>query len=234
MATTPAESIEWAQNARILQSPASPRQLILMFHGVGSNADSMASAGHALATAFDQAMVVAVQGPFLTGNPGGHQWFSVAGITEDNRQARVDQAMGLFAACIRYWQDRAALDTQATALVGFSQGAIMALESTKLEQALASRVVAMGGRFANLPVNGAYAGSIHFLHGKEDGVIPYQNTVMAAHALRDLGVDMTAEVLPFVGHEIHPDFVTLMVGKLSNHLSHRVWQAAMVPDQPPA
>lgn len=211
-----------------IQKPAgAAAQLILLFHGVGSNAQSMEPLGRRLAERFPQAMVVAVQSPLPSDFPGGFQWFSVVGVTEDNRAARIAEALPAFARCVAHWQQEAGVGPQATALVGFSQGAIMALESTLHSPALASRVVSISGRYARLPEAGDYAGTVHFLHGKEDAVIPYSHTVMAAHRLRDLGWDTTAEVLPFVGHTVHPEFVDLLLEKLSNHISHRIWKEAM-------
>jgi len=214
-----------------IQAPQPAAQLILVFHGVGSNPQSMQPLGAHLAEKFPRALVACVQSPDPSFVPGGFEWFSVAGITEEGRQARVDAAMAGFSHCIAEWQRVAGVGPEATALVGFSQGAIMALESTKLASPPASRVVAIAGRFANLPVTGDYTGTIHFLHGKEDPVIPYQHTVMAAHHLRDLGVDMTAEVLPFIPHAVPQDFIDMAAEKLANHISHKVWKDAMVPGQ---
>ena len=170
-----------------------------------------------------------MQSPDPSFVPGGFQWFSVAEITEENRQQRVDAAMPGFVACIQHWQQQSGVGPEATALVGFSQGAIMALESTKLAPAPAHRVVSIAGRFANLPTEGHYAGTIHFLHGKEDPVISYRHTVVAAHQLRDLGVDITAEVVPFIQHQVPVEFIEMAAEKLSTHISHKVWKAAMEP-----
>jgi phospholipase/carboxylesterase len=73
--------------------------------------------------------------------------------------------------------------------------------------------------------------TVHFLHGKDDAVIPYSHTVLAAHHLRDLGSDVTADVLPFIGHEIHADFIELVMTKLTTHIPNRVWAQAMAADQ---
>ena len=67
-------------------------------------------------------------------------------------------------------------------------------------------------------------------HGKDDAVIHYSNTVLAAHHLRDMGCDITAEVLPFIRHEIHADFIDLAVTKLANHIPKRVWAKAFEAD----
>ena len=64
---------------------------------------------------------------------------------------------------------------------------------------------------------------MHLLHGKADAVMPYSHTIEAAMRLKALGCDFTAEVLPFVGHELHPDLVQLAVEKLQNHIPSRLW-----------
>ena len=220
-----------SQGALIIQQPdASPQQLILLFHGMGSNPRAMRPLGERLAVEFPNALVVAPQAPTPSGNPNGFEWFGIEGITEENRVNRVALAMPAFEACVAHWQRVAGLAAPATALVGFSQGAIMALESAKRSPPGAGRIVAIGGRFAALPVEMLFDTTVHFLHGKEDAVIPYSNTVLAAHHLRDLGCDITAEVLPFIGHDIHADFIDLVATKLATHIPNRVWSKALEAD----
>ena len=220
-----------SQGALIIQQPdASPQQLILLFHGMGSNPRAMRPLGERLAVEFPNALVVAPQAPTPSGNPNGFEWFGIEGITEENRVNRVALAMPAFEACVAHWQRVAGLAAPATALVGFSQGAIMALESAKRSPPGAGRIVAIGGRFAALPVEMLFDTTVHFLHGKEDAVIPYSNTVLAAHHLRDLGCDITAEVLPFIGHDIHADFIDLVATKLATHIPNRVWARALEAD----
>jgi phospholipase/carboxylesterase len=215
-------------NALVIQQPdGQSAQLILLFHGFGNNANSMRAVGVRLAAEFPRAMVISVQAAAPSQSPEGFQWFDGGNLTEENRPQRVAAAMSAFLQTVTYWQHQAGVGADATALIGFSQGAIMALESTQQVPTVASRVVAMGGRFASLPESNVYGGTIHFLHGKDDSVIPYKHTVVAAHHLRDLGLDLTAEVRPHIGHEVHPEFMELMVQKLSTHISHRIWTAAM-------
>jgi len=217
-----------SDNSIVIQQPGEQAgQLILLFHGVGARPESMAWLGGRLATEFPKAMVVSVAAPTRSDIALGFQWFSVAGVTEENRSARIAEVMPSFATCVAYWQTQAGVTAAATALIGFSQGAVMALESTKLATPLASRVVAISGRFAALP-DAAHADvAVHMLHGKADTVIPYSHTVNAAHRLRDLGCDVTADVLPFIGHEIHPELAELVVTKLTTHIPQRIWASVM-------
>jgi phospholipase/carboxylesterase len=211
--------------ALILQKPPQAAQLILLLHGVGSNAQSMAGLGQAYARAFPQAMVVAVDAPHPSElAPGGWQWFSVAGVTEENRADRVAAALPAFENAVKHWQEKSGVDAAGTALVGFSQGAIMALESALRPEPVAARLVAIGGRFARLPEQPLHeGGSIHLLHGKADAVMPYSHAIEGALRLKTLGADFTADVLPFIGHELHPDLAALAVDKLQHHIPARLW-----------
>lgn len=216
------------QNALLIQHPPTPAaQLLLLFHDFGSNPQSMQPLGARLAAEFPNAMVVSVQAPDSAGQSGGFQWFLVRGVTEENRIERITQAMPAFEACVAHWQQVAGVDASATALIGFSQGAIMSLESTKRATPMASRVISLGGRFAQLPETTNDNITVHFLHGKADAVMPYGHAVEAAHHLVALGGDVTAEVLPFIGHEIHPEFIDAVVHKLTTHLPKRLWDEAL-------
>lgn len=211
--------------ALILQRPAQAGQLILLFHGVGSNARSLAGLGQAYARAFPQALVVAIDAPHTSElAPEGRQWFSVLGVTDENRPQRVAAALPAFEYAVRHWQQHSGVDAAGTALVGFSQGAIMALASALQTEPVAARVIALAGRFAALPEQPLHENcTIHLLHGKADTVMPYSHTIEGALRLKALGADFTADVLPFIGHELHPDLMALAVEKLQQHIPARLW-----------
>jgi phospholipase/carboxylesterase len=227
----------------IIQQPVLPAaQLFLLFHGVGANPQGMRPLALQLAARFPQSMVVCVASPepfdHAMGRSGAYQWFSVTGVTEVNRLGRVAQAMPGFEATVAHWQQVARVQAAATALVGFSQGAIMALESTKLAAPIAGRVLALGGRFAALPQQ-APVGSVvvHLFHGQADPVMPFALAVQAARQLEALGCDVTADVLPDIGHEVHPAMVERLLERLSSHVPRHLWEgaeAAVAQGEPPA
>ena len=103
----------------------------------------------------------------------------------------------------------------------------MALESSRARDALAGRVVSIAGRFAALPEQATAGTTLHLLHGKNDSVIPYAHTVAAAERLVALGADVTADVIPFVGHEINDEIATLLVERLKGYLPQRRWKEAL-------
>jgi phospholipase/carboxylesterase len=169
--------------------------------------------GERLGEAFPQAVIVSLQADAPAATP---------------------QAVAALQTAVRDWQERSGVAAAATALIGLSQGAEMVLEASKSQPMLASRVVAMGRRFTTLPDVPPAVTTIHFLHGKLDALVPYSHSVIAAHHLRDMGCDITAEVVPFVGHELHPDLIELAITKLSTHIAHHLWTAAQEAAPPSA
>ncbi|PYZ77904.1 esterase [Citrobacter koseri] len=187
----------------VVQSPDKPaKQLLLLFHGVGDNPVSMGEIGSWFAPLFPEALVVSIGGAEPCGPAPGRQWFSVQDVTEENRQARVDAIMPVFIETVHYWQKQSDVGPEATALIGFSQGAIMSLESIKAEPGLASRVIAFNGRYASLPEIATTATTVHLIHGGEDRVIELSHAVAAQEALVRAGGDVTLDIVEDLGHAI--------------------------------
>ena len=117
----------------IIQRPdaAGRAELLLLFHGVGSSPEDLQPLGQALAARWPGAWVVSVRSPHPSDVGRGWQWFSVQGVTEANRPERVAAAMPVFFETIGAWQRHTGAGPDRTTLLGFSQGAIMALESTQ-------------------------------------------------------------------------------------------------------
>ena len=78
----------------VVQQPAGPaKQLFLLNHGVGATPQGLVPLGQRLAAEFPEALIVSIQAPHASDLGQGYQWFSVREITEDNRPARVAEAM---------------------------------------------------------------------------------------------------------------------------------------------
>lgn len=178
-------------------------QLVLLFHGVGASAKDMAPIGEYLARALPNAMVVSVDAVQASDFGHGRQWFSVQGITETNRGQRVLEAMPAFTNSINYWQQQANVSAQHTVLIGFSQGAIMLLEATQLNQPLATKIIAIAGRFAQPPRIKPHVDKLYLLHGDQDNVIAVDYSKAATESLRRLGAEVVLDIVPNLGHGIN-------------------------------
>jgi phospholipase/carboxylesterase len=215
-------------DALIVHAPAGPPALlILLLHGSGADASDLVPLGERLAGEFANALIVSLAGAEAADLGFGRQWFSLREINEENRRTRVAAAMPGFLDTIRHWQQQSGVGCPGTALIGFSQGAIMALEATALAAPVAGRVVAIAGRFAALPEAVSTEVTLHLIHGKADPVIPYSHTVLASEHLIALGGDLTADVLPQVGHEITAEVEAVLLRRLKTYVPRRIWEEAM-------
>jgi phospholipase/carboxylesterase len=220
-----------ANGALVLQQPprGEARQLVLLCHGLGADEYNLRPLGERLAAEYPQALVASLRAPNPSDFGFGYQWFSTRDIDEAKRVTRVAAALPAFLAAVRDWQRESGLGPDATLLVGFSQGAIMAVEAVSDPAAppVAGRVVSLSGRYAQLPRATPRATTLFFVHGKTDAVIHYGYTVEAARHLVELGADVVADVIPFLGHSIDDEVIELVIQRLRTHIPRRHWEAAM-------
>ncbi|WP_088279779.1 esterase [Ideonella sp. A 288] len=211
-----------------LPAQGHPEQLMILLHGVGSRGLGMAPMAQLLRRDYPQAVLMAPDGfePF-DGGGDGRQWFSVAGLSEDNRPARVAAMLPRLADWVRAAQQRSGVGPAATALVGFSQGAIVSLELAGLHDGLAGRVLAFAGRYAVLPTQAPRQTTLHFFHGADDAVIPAAHARAALERLGALQGDATLDIAEGIGHTLDPVLARCALERLRTHIPHRTWAAAM-------
>ena len=210
------------------------KQLFILLHGVGGTPQDMAPLAQALRAAFPAAAILAPAGfEAYDGAATGRQWFSMRGVDDDSRVERVARAMPALVDYIRGAQGRVGLLQSDTALAGFSQGAIMALEAVQAHDGLAGRVMAFSGRYAQLPKSAPQYSTIHLLHGADDAVMAVTHAQDAQARLDALHGDATIDVASRVGHVLHPALVQRAIERLQTCVPLRSWEAALGLNQAP-
>jgi phospholipase/carboxylesterase len=221
--------IEW------LPAAGRPEQLIILLHGWGNDATTMAPLAQALRQQFPQAAVLAPDAPGAPGEAGRRrQWYPINGLTDANLPQRVAAALPALQHWVQAQQQRLGVAAAATCLGGFSQGAVLSLALASLQDGLCGRVLAFGGRYAEAPLAAPRRTTIHLFHGGADNVIPAQGSRDALELLAALQGDATLDIAEGVGHALHPVLIDCALQRLTSHIPLRTWQAALgaVPSQP--
>jgi phospholipase/carboxylesterase len=189
------------------EAPA--RALVVLLHGVGSDAQDLLPVADQWSATLPDVAFASLDGsePF-DGGFGGRQWFSLQHVTEANRGARVVAAYPALRRMLDAECARLALPFDRLAMVGFSQGAIMALHHAATSADAAAAVLAYSGRLASA-VSARPRTPLTLIHGVDDPVIPVHELERAAHAFSDAGFAVGAFALPGVGHTISNEGVTL-------------------------
>jgi phospholipase/carboxylesterase len=230
--------IEW------LPASGAPEQLIVLLHGAGEGGAAMAPLAQLLRSNFPQAAVLAPDAPAPAGSATataaaaasaaaaaatampGREWFAGT-LGADLAEADVAAALPPLWVWLRAQQARLRVPPLATALAGFGQGAVLALETAVRDDGLAGRVLAFGGRFASLPEQAPAHTTLHLFHGADDAVVPARHARVALQRLARLEGDATLDIADSAGHEMHPALLHCALHRLTSHIPLRTWQAAL-------
>ena len=206
--------------AGLLRLPANRAEaLVVILHGVGSSAGAMRPLVEAIAKAMPDVAVFAPDGTdrFDMG-PAGRQWFSVRGVTEANRAERVDAGIPAIVAMVDSIRTPLGLLAERVAFVGFSQGAIIALQIAATREPPAA-VVAFAGRLATqITSDTARKPPILLSHGAQDAVIPEHEARQALQAFAAAGYPVELRVRQGQGHSIDATQIEDMVTFLQANL----------------
>ena len=180
--------------------------LVILLHGVGSMGSNMAQMVPFLAQAFPNA---AFETPDAT-QPNdlsdyGFQWFSVRGVTAENRPARVEAARPAFDALLgRLIAKHGLSETpEKVVILGFSQGTIMALDAVASGRWAPGAVLGFSGRLATEdPLTPSSGTRVLLVHGDSDTAIPVSDSERAFARLKAAGMDVSLSIQPGLGHSV--------------------------------
>ena len=184
-----------------------PKQLMVLLHGYGADGRDLISLGYQWGQLWPDMMFVSPDAPSPCGSGGpGFEWFAI-----DFDQRDLARQVGLPMAApvlvnflIDLWAQTGVGPAQ-TVLVGFSQGAMMALHvGTSLDRPIAG-IVAFSGAFS--PAEGFETGRfpkppVALIHGAADQVVDPAGSREAASALAAAGYPVDAVLRPGLGHGI--------------------------------
>jgi len=179
---------------------------IIFLHGVGSSGAAMRPLAEALGVT-STAHFPDGSEPFDMGP--GRQWFSVRGISEENRPARIEAAMPGFRGVIESFGD-----PQDSVLVGFSQGAIMALHAVA-DGLPVKAVFALSGRLAGPVPARADWPPITLLHGKVDPVLPAQTAKATEAWLSAAGATPNLQLFDGLAHGVNNRLISVLSDQLA-------------------
>lgn len=221
-------SVRDSSGIELLPDSGHPKQLFVLLHGLGADAADLLPLAHRLRTVYPQAAFLMPEGgmPF-DGGGTGRQWYSLNGLTEENRHARVVAALPALKSWVQAAQDRLNILPPDTALAGFSQGANMSLELCASHDGMVGRVLAFSGRYSKIPDAAPELTTIHLLHGEDDYVISVSHARLAYEMLSALQGDATIDIASAVGHELHPVLVERAITRLQTHVPMRSWRRAL-------
>ena len=196
---------------RLAPRSGTAHQLVVFLHGYGADGNDLIEIGRAWQPVLPQAAFVSPHAPELCGQaPVGRQWFPLTFRDPNERWLGVNKAAPILERFLDAELNRHKLPPSALALVGFSQGTMMALHVGLRRAAAPAAIVGYSGLLV-LPPDGqleAFAADIKsrppvlLVHGDSDDLIPPQALFQAAQGLAALGVAAEWHLSAGIGHGI--------------------------------
>ena len=187
------------------------RQLVVFLHGYGADGNDLIEIGRAWQGLLPRAAFVSPHAPEPCGQaPSGRQWFNLTFRDPNERWIGVNKAAPVLEHFLDAELARRNLPASALALVGFSQGTMMALHVALRRAVAPAAVVGYSGVFA-LPDDAKPEAivaevtsrpPILLIHGDQDDLIPPQALFQGAQALTALDVPVEWHLSQGVGHGI--------------------------------
>jgi phospholipase/carboxylesterase len=201
------------------------RSLVVFLHGYGADGADLLGLADPLAAHLQDTVFMAPDAPdACPGTVFGRQWFPIPWIDGSSEQAA---AAGLAAAtqALNGFLDARMSDEkigpEAVALVGFSQGAMMAMHVAPRRAEAVAAVVAISGRLLQpeaLVQDARVKPPVLLIHGDADPVVPFGDMAKAGQALTAAGFTTFGHVMRGTGHGIAPDGLSAALAFLQKNL----------------
>jgi phospholipase/carboxylesterase len=184
------------------------RQLVVFLHGYGADGNDLIGLGREWARTLPHAAFASPHAPEPCGMaPMGRQWFDLTFRDPGEMTRGVARAGPVLDAFLSAELERLRLPSKALALVGFSQGTMMALAVGLRRNPALAAIVGYSGALADveaLPERPGAGPAILLVHGDMDEVIPLDAMLIAREQLAQAGLPVEWHVAEGLGHGIDP------------------------------
>jgi phospholipase/carboxylesterase len=189
------------------------RQLVILVHGFGANGEDLISLGAQWQHMLPDAAFAAPNAPDRVPEaPMGFQWFALRTMEGKDLEPSAAAAAPALEAFIEAELKATGVAPENLVLLGFSQGAMMALYvGLRLKIAPAAILAYSGqllGRIPQPAPGGTYP-PVFICHGDSDTVVPPQLMFVAMGALQQVGATVDWHLARNIGHGIDPESLEL-------------------------
>jgi len=196
---------------RLAPRSGQARQLVVFLHGYGADGNDLIDIGRAWQGLLPNAAFVSPHAPHPCAQaPVGREWFPLTMRDPSERWTGVNAAAPDLNAFLDAELARHKLPPSALALVGFSQGTMMALHVGLRRAAPPAAIVGYSGLLATpekvdpdkFAAEITSRPPVLLVHGDQDPLIPVQALLHAAQGLAALDVPVEWHISPGIGHSI--------------------------------
>jgi phospholipase/carboxylesterase len=210
------------EEPRLAPASGTTKSIVLLLHGYGSNGADLISLAPYWRDALPNTLFVAPNAPEpVPGLPGSYQWWGLESLDRTALAAGVTRASPALDGSIDALLGAHGLSADRLAIVGFSQGTMMALNVGLRRPDPLAAIVGYSGMVADVAgVTNAIRSRppVLLVHGDADPVVPFAAFEEARHTLRALDVPLSEHISPGLEHSIDMPGLKAAEAFLRRHL----------------
>ena len=204
------------------------RSLVVLLHGYGADGADLLGLADPLGPHLPDTAFVAPDAPEIcAASPSGYQWFPMPWIDGSSEEAAAqglrDAARDLDAFLDLQLEEEGVTSSQ-TAVIGFSQGTMLALYVLPRRAEAVAGIVGFSGQLLapeRLAREAISKPPVLLVHGDRDDVVPPQSLSEAAEVLSAEGFEVYTHVSRGSGHAIAPDGLSVALAFLKDKLARK-------------
>ena len=191
---------------RLPPKSGTTKQLVVFLHGYGADGNDLIDLGQSWAPILPDCAFVSPHAPEpCAGSPTGRQWFGLTFRDPDERWNGCVKAAPDLDAFLDQELARLGLGPDNLALVGFSQGTMMALHVGLRRKVAPASIVGFSGHLVRperLAEDATAKPPVLLIHGDQDQVLPVDMMFEAAEGLAKAGIPAEWHLSRGIGHGI--------------------------------
>lgn len=187
-----------------------PKKIVIFLHGYGANGHDLLSIGHTWQHDLPFVLFTSPHAPFpCIQSPMGRQWFSIDNWNPETLRRGANEALPFLCDYIRTLTKTHNLTLADVALVGFSQGAMMAMQCALSSTEAFAGVVVYSGALLWPETQVPRHVPLLLIHGDQDHIVPVQAFYQAQHVLTQLNFPAHYHLIQGLGHGIDEEGLQL-------------------------
>ena len=199
-----------------------PKQMIIFVHGYGADGNDLIGLANYFQSTLPEAIFLSPHAPEACSmNPSGYQWFDLTSTDPAVLWSKILVAADHLNEFIDSKLLEYNIAEENLALIGFSQGTMMSLHVSLRRKNTMAAVLGYSGRLigADLLKDDLISKpSIYLIHGDQDPMVPYQESLTAEKVLKEYSIDIKTHISEHTQHSIAEDGLRIGVDFLTSKL----------------
>jgi phospholipase/carboxylesterase len=199
-----------------------PRQILILCHGYGGDGKDISNLAINWQRFLPDAIFICPNAPEICAiNPHGYQWFDLSSEKEEiilEKSLIAEEKLNIF---LDQVLDDTQLESKNLALVGFSQGCMMAIQVGLKKKEQINCLVGYSGKIINknnLSENINSRPKIMLMHGENDTIVSPMYLLEAKEYLNNVGIKIKTKIFKDCEHRIPTEGSSLGLGFLKKNL----------------